>query len=117
MVGCPVDSLSSGYGNPMELFIIGILFAAAVASTDRGQRWTDQLPGGLADKRKPSDFDPRALKKGIRVEMEHTSDRKIATEIAMDHLEEHSNYYEVLEEAEREMKRRKARKGWSHNKR
>ena len=62
----------------------------------------DQIPGGLADKKKPSDFDEEALEDGIKVEMEHTSSRSIATEIAMDHLTEDKEYYEKLEEIEDE---------------
>lgn len=46
----------------------------------------DKLKGGLADKKKPSQFDPVALAKGIKVEREHTKDPRIAEEIAMDHL-------------------------------
>jgi hypothetical protein len=36
------------------------------------------------------------LKKGVRVEMEHTSDENAATEIALDHLAEMPNYYSKL---------------------
>lgn len=56
----------------------------------------DKIPGGLADKKKPEDFDPEALAEGIKVEMEHTSDRSIAQEIAMDHLTEDKDYYKKL---------------------
>ena len=35
----------------------------------------DAIPGGLADKKKPEDFDPAQLAKGIKVEMEHTSSK------------------------------------------
>lgn len=56
----------------------------------------DKIPGGLADKKKPSDFDQKALAEGIKVELEHTSDKKIAEEIAMDHLTEDPNYYKKL---------------------
>jgi len=59
-------------------------------------RKADKIPGGLADKKKPSDFDKAKLAAGIKVEMEHTSDRAIATEIAMDHLTEDAAYYEKL---------------------
>lgn len=59
--------------------------------------WQDEMPGGEADKCKPSDFDQEALMKGIHVEMEHTDDISIALEIAMDHLAEDPNYYEKLE--------------------
>jgi hypothetical protein len=61
------------------------------------------LPGGLADQRHPSEFDPEALRRGIAVELEHTGDRALAMEIAMDHLAEHPRYYEALERAEREL--------------
>lgn len=54
----------------------------------------DRIPGGPADKKKPSDFDPKALRKGTDHEMEHTTDRGIAREIASDHLVEHPHYYE-----------------------
>jgi hypothetical protein len=75
----------------------------------------DKIPGGLAkgktliDLAKKYDekgyYDPNQfaaeyikpqLMKGIKVEMEHTTDVRIATEIAMDHLWEDINYYEKL---------------------
>lgn len=62
----------------------------------RRKRWHDRLPGGLADDRTPEDFDPKALARGLKVELEHTSDRDLATEIAMDHLTEDPDYYEKL---------------------
>lgn len=58
--------------------------------------WKDKLPGGKADKRSPQDFDPVELKRGSDHEMEHTKDRHIAMEIAMDHLSEDPNYYKKL---------------------
>lgn len=58
--------------------------------------WKDQLPGGLADKMSPDDFDPAAVLKGIKVELEHTDDQQIATEIALDHLAEDPKYYDKL---------------------
>jgi hypothetical protein len=39
------------------------------------------------------------LKKGIKVELEHTSIRDVATEIALDHLSEDPNYYTKLVKA------------------
>jgi len=62
----------------------------------------DKIPGGLADGMSPSDFDPIALAKGIAHEMEHTSDPDIAREIAMDHLAERADYYDMLESLEAE---------------
>lgn len=60
----------------------------------------DQLTGGLADKKKPEDFDPEQLAMGIKVEMEHTNDPAKAKEIAMDHLVEDPNYYTHLKAME-----------------
>lgn len=42
----------------------------------------------------------RELKKGLQVELEHTNDKKIAHEIAMDHLWEDPEYYTKLETIE-----------------
>jgi hypothetical protein len=54
------------------------------------------LIGGLADKIKTKDFSPKALKQGRKVEHEHTSSPRIATEIAKDHLTEDPMYYDKL---------------------
>ena len=65
------------------------------------KRYKDQIPGGLADKKQPKDFDKKQLAKGKKVEMEHTDDPKKALEIAMDHLTEDSKYYDKLEKMEK----------------
>lgn len=65
-------------------------------------RHRDRLPGGLADKSKPTDFDPEQLRMGIEVEMEHTASRKVAREIAMDHLKEDPRYYTKLKRVHKE---------------
>jgi len=62
----------------------------------------DQLPGGLADKSKPSDFDSKQLAMGVEVEMEHTDDPDVALEIAMDHLKEDPRYYTKLKRVHKE---------------
>jgi hypothetical protein len=62
----------------------------------------DMIPGGKGDKAKPSDFDPEQLKMGIKVEMEHTKDRRLAREIAMDHLSEDPRYYTKLKKVHKE---------------
>lgn len=66
------------------------------------REYADQLPGGLADDKTPKDFDKDALKKGIKFELEHTSDHSLAKEIAMDHLTEDPLYYEKLEKMEKD---------------
>jgi hypothetical protein len=48
---------------------------------------------------RPSDFSAKQLKIGTRVEMEHTRSKKLAREIAMDHLTEDPRYYDKLRRA------------------
>ena len=61
----------------------------------------DRIKGGLADNKQPKDFNQKELKRGQKVEMEHTSDADIAKEIAMDHLTEDTQYYRKLAKMER----------------
>lgn len=61
----------------------------------------EKIPGGEASGRSPDEFDPVELKKGMRHEMEHADDPKVALEIAMDHLVEDPHYYSDLEAAGR----------------
>jgi hypothetical protein len=63
-------------------------------------REPERLTGGKADQQPDSDFDPEALAKGQRVEMEHTDDPVKAREIARDHLVEDQDYYTRLEAIE-----------------
>lgn len=65
------------------------------------ESFKQKLTGGLADKKKPSDFDSKALQAGVKVEMEHTDDPNKAKEIAMDHLTEDPKYYEKLKTIEK----------------
>lgn len=58
------------------------------------------LPGGLSSGKPDSDFDPEALAKGTKVELEHTDDEKLSKEIAKDHLVEDPKYYDKLEKME-----------------
>lgn len=61
----------------------------------------EKLKGGKGDNRPDSDFNQEQLKNGIKHEMEHTKDRKIAKEIAKDHLSEDPNYYKKLKKIEK----------------
>jgi 8-oxo-dGTP pyrophosphatase MutT (NUDIX family) len=63
--------------------------------------WKDKISGGLADNKKPEDFDPKQLAAGKEVESEHTSDPHMAQEIAQDHLTEDKNYYLKLKTIEK----------------
>jgi Protein of unknown function (DUF5661) len=60
------------------------------------------LRGGKADSKNPSDFNPQSLRKGMKVEREHSSDPRVQREVAMDHLEEDPRYYEKLEKMEKQ---------------
>ncbi len=63
----------------------------------------EAMTGGLADGKPASSYSDEQLQKGIKVEMEHTNDPKVAEEIAKDHLEENAKYYDHLDEMESEM--------------
>ncbi len=49
------------------------------------------------------DFDERVLHRGAKIEFEHTRDPEVAERIAMDHLVEGKNYYELLEQMEKKL--------------
>lgn len=66
------------------------------------QEYEDNLKGGFADQKIPSDFDKEQLFKGFQIEMEHTDNPMLAIEISMDHLTEISDYYDHLEQMEKE---------------
>ena len=74
--------------------------AIALNMAGRSKYRQDLIAGGLGDKLTAADVDPEQLRMGIQVEMEHTSDPKIAEEIALDHLAEDPNYYTKLKKME-----------------
>lgn len=65
--------------------------------------FTNKLKGGAADKSKPSDFNPKSLRKGIEHEFEHSSDIEQAKETAADHLVKYKHYYDELEKMEKKL--------------
>jgi hypothetical protein len=67
---------------------------------DLAKRWD---PKGYYDtKQFATEYIKKKLQQGIKVEMEHTTDVRIATEIAMDHLWEDLKYYDKLAKIENE---------------
>lgn len=55
----------------------------------------------IADKfHKSLEYMKTQLSNGIKIEKEHSSDEKIAREIALDHLNERPDYYERLKKVE-----------------
>lgn len=75
------------------------------------EKTLNQIVGGLADNLTLQDIAKKhnvtsqqiasQLAKGIKVEMEHTNNRKMAEEIALDHLSELPDYYDKLKNVER----------------
>jgi len=61
--------------------------------------------GGLADGKPDGQYPRKQLRRGIRVEREHTSSKRTAKEIAKDHLEEHPSYYTALEKMENRLEK------------
>ena len=69
-----------------------------------GRNWLrvrsgNRIEGGAAAGRLPTSVNPVQLHMGSTEEMEHTTDRDIAREIAMDHLVEDRRYYTKLKQA------------------
>jgi len=71
------------------------------------KRVTQAMEGGLADGMPDDKFDATQLEMGVKVEMEHTNDPKLAKEIAKDHLTEIADYYTRLTKMENEAKQNK----------
>ena len=64
------------------------------------KRPTEFLIGGYGDNKPDEMFNESELMRGTKHEMEHTSNRNIAKEIAKDHLSEDPQYYKKLERME-----------------
>ena len=58
-----------------------------------------RFPNGRSKHRQPRDFDAGALRRGMRVEAEHSRDPRVQMRIAMDHLTEDPAYYAKLRRA------------------
>jgi len=71
-------------------------FKEDYTETDLYAKKKNYIKGGIGDKTDISKLNQEELKKGIKVELEHTSNSKIAREIASDHLTEDKDYYKKL---------------------
>ena len=63
---------------------------------DHSSRSRPCITNGRSKGRQPSEFDSVQLRRGTKVEMEHTTNRHVAQRIAMDHLVEDPRYYVKL---------------------
>ncbi len=82
--------------------LIGTGNAGALSGTGPLEE-IEKLKGGKGDNKKDSDFDPKQLAIGIKHELEHTKDKKIAKEIAKDHLSEDPKYYQKIAKIEEQV--------------
>jgi hypothetical protein len=84
---------------------------ATLSNLKNSMKENEILQGGLADKKSLHDLArkhklkdtselERQLKIGMKVELEHTNDKKKAKEIAMDHIFEDPKYYDKLSKIE-----------------
>ncbi len=83
-----------------------VIYELATEHAQRHMGKGEQIPGGRAAGKKPDDFDVEQLSVGTHHELEHTANRAMAMEIAMDHLAEDPNYYRKLKKIE------KSEQGW-----
>lgn len=65
------------------------------------KRWRPILSGGLTSGHHPREFSAASLRRGAKIEMEHTDSPRLAVEIAMGHLIEDRRYYAKLSKVER----------------
>lgn len=79
----------------------GKVWAASILRQEDRVEKAEKLQGGKGDNKKPEAFDPKQLAVGVEHELEHTKDREIAREIAMDHLAEDPEYYVKLKKIEK----------------
>jgi hypothetical protein len=94
------------------VFFVIATISLAVARLSKEKKNEDMIPGGLAKGMDLTDVanhhkvDIDELMKefelGVKTEMEHTSDKKVAEEIALDHLFEDPKYYSKLTAMEKE---------------
>ena len=71
---------------------------------------TNILIGGKGDSLSEDDVDQDEFNMGLKVEMEHTTNKKIAKEITLDHLAEDPKYYTKLETIHKENPKKKKKK-------
>jgi len=77
-----------------------------------GGKADNKTIGDIADKfNLPTTKIQQQIKKGEKVEIEHTDDLEKAKEISMDHLSEFPDYYDRLDKMEKE-----ASKAWEKSK-
>lgn len=70
------------------------------------------IPGSKAVSKPDSAFNAKQLRTGTKVEKEHTTDARVAKEIAKDHLSEFDDYYVALKKMEDNLKQQEKNSRW-----
>jgi hypothetical protein len=86
----------------ITIVFIGIAGLYWLLKDDEKEYYDNLLVGGKGDDLDEEDVDPDELMMGLDVEMEHTTNKKIAREIALDHLAEDPEYYTKLKSIHKE---------------
>jgi len=61
----------------------------------------------IKPKKPESSYDKKELQKGLKVEQEHTTTKKLQKNIAKNHLDEDKNYYKKLNKIEKKKNEKK----------
>jgi len=64
-------------------------------------KFVNLLTGGKSGGERPEGATDEQIQKGVKVELEHTSDRDVAEKIVYDHMVESLDYYDALAEMEK----------------
>lgn len=65
------------------------------------------IKNGIKEIKDITKYDPKEVQMGIKVEMEHTNNPKVAERIAKDHLREHPRYYTYFTEWEKTLMKKR----------
>jgi len=111
--GTIVASGGGSVEDPLEKYDVIVVMSQSKKEIKQA-KWEDKIPGGKSDQKSPKDFDKDQLEKGKKIELEHTDDEELATEIVMDHLEEAGDlkgkdgakYYDLLEDMEKRIEKK-----------
>ena len=96
-----------GFALPTYILGAGLSALAPYLITQQRKKFKHDkiaaLKGGLAEKagKTEKDFNPKSVAQGAKVESEHTSNKALRKEIAMDHLTEDPQYYKKLSRMEK----------------
>lgn len=114
--GPALDAIRT-YGTPMAAGaggmvgggagVLGSALADRPKTASQKKVAVDTIAGGKADGKPSSDFSSKQMEMGRKVEMEHTDNPQLASEIARDHLEEFGDYYTRLDKMEAQAKQEK----------